>query len=251
MRAKTLVSITAAAAATVSVVHLAAQLADHDAVSDVTQVLLMPAVAGWLVARTRGAPRTRLVKRVLVGLGLSWLGDTAPRFLDGDAGFLTMVGFFLAAQAVYASAFWPLRRDSAAVRAPWSLLAYAGAFALIVALCAPQAGALLPAVLVYACALVTTSVLAWGAGPVAGVGGVVFLASDAMIGLRAFAPSFDPPQQGFLIMATYIAAQVLLAHAVANRSPAGADGVVGHEGRSADNPAAARRRWLDSPADAG
>lgn len=224
MRAKTLVSITAATAATVSIVHLAAQLVDHDAVSDVTQVMLMPAVAGWLAARTRGAPRPRLVRRFLLGLGFSWLGDTAPRFLDGDAGFLTMIGFFLVAQVVYASALWPLRRDSAAARAPWSLVAYVAALVVIVALCAGSAGPLLPAVLVYASALVTTSVLAWGAGPVAGIGGVVFLASDAMIGLRAFAPSFDPPQQGFLIMSTYIAAQTLLAHAVAQHAQPGRAG---------------------------
>ena len=113
---------------------------------------------------------------------------------------------------------------SAAVRAPWSLLAYAAALVMIVALCASEAGPLLSALLVYAGALVTTSVLAWGAGPVAGIGGVVFLASDAMIGLRAFAPSFDPPQEGFLIMSTYIAAQVLLAHAVAQHAQPGRAG---------------------------
>ncbi|NKX93197.1 lysoplasmalogenase [Sanguibacter hominis ATCC BAA-789] len=224
MRATTLVSTTAAVAATVSIVHLAAQLTDRDGLADVTQVMLMPTVAGWLAARTSGAPRPRIVRRFLLGLGFSWLGDTAPRFLDGDAGFLAMVGFFLVAQVVYASAFWPLRQGSAAVRAPWSLLAYAAALAMIVALCAGEAGPLLPALLVYAGALVTTSVLAWGAGPVAGVGGVVFLASDAMIGLRAFAPSFDPPQEGFLIMSTYIAAQVLLAHAVAQHAQPGRAG---------------------------
>ena len=46
MRAKTLVSTTAAVAAIVSIVHLAAQLTDHDGLADVTQVMLMPAVAG-------------------------------------------------------------------------------------------------------------------------------------------------------------------------------------------------------------
>lgn len=90
MRAKTLVSTTAATAAGVSVIHLAAQLTGRDGLADATQVLLMPAVAVWLAARTHGAPRPRIVRRFLLGLGLSWLGDTAPRFLDGDAGFLAM-----------------------------------------------------------------------------------------------------------------------------------------------------------------
>lgn len=222
MRAQTLVRTTAAALALVTLAHLAAQLVGHDGASDATQVLLMPAVAAWLAARTAPGPRQRLVRVFLLGLTFSWVGDTAPRLLDADAGFLAMVGAFFVAQVIYAVALWPLRRGSAAARAPWSLVGYAAALAGVVAVCAQEAGPLLPAVVVYAAALATTSVLAWGLGTAAGVGGLVFLASDAMIALREFAPWFEPPQGGLLVMGTYIAAQALLADAVARRAAAGA-----------------------------
>lgn len=83
---------------------------------------------------------------------------------------------------------------------------------------------LLPAVVAYACTLATMSILAWGLGPVAGVGGVIFLVSDAMIALGAFAPSFAPPQRDFLVMVTYVAAQVLIAFAVERRAAGGTAG---------------------------
>ncbi|WP_102508447.1 lysoplasmalogenase family protein [Sanguibacter massiliensis] len=83
-------------------------------------------------AGRRGRP-PRLVELTLVALVFSWLGDSVPRLLDGDAAFLTMVSFFLVAQVVYIAAFWPARRRSAAVRACWSLPIYAAALVAVVA----------------------------------------------------------------------------------------------------------------------
>lgn len=199
--------------AAVALVHLGAQLSGGRDLAAVTQVMLVPCLASWLALRTAPGPRGRLVRLFLLALGFSWLGDTAPRFLDGDAGFLAMVGFFLVAQVVYALALWPLRARSAPAHAPWTLAVYGGALVVVLALCAREAGPLLPAVLVYAAALVTTSALAWGLGAAAGIGGVIFLVSDAMIALGAFAPNVTIPQRGFLVMLTYVAAQVILAHA--------------------------------------
>ncbi|MGP7961097.1 lysoplasmalogenase family protein [Sanguibacter sp. A247] len=201
-------------------VHLVAQWNDASGLAAITQVLLMPLVAAWLWSRTTPGPRSRLTVLVLLALGFSWLGDAVPRVLSGDVGFLAMIGFFLVAQVIYSAAFWPSRRASAWGRAPWTLVLYGAVLVGVVVLCAKEAGALLPAVAVYAAVLATASVLAWGLGPVAGVGGIIFLASDAMIALGAFAPSFDPPQRGFLVMLTYVAAQVLLAHACARRERA-------------------------------
>ena len=61
----------------VALVHLGAQLAGGGLVADATQVLLMPLLAGVLWCET-SSPRGRLVTLVLVALGLSWLGDSAP-----------------------------------------------------------------------------------------------------------------------------------------------------------------------------
>jgi hypothetical protein len=52
--------------------------------------------------------------------------------------------------------------------------------------------------------------LSTGLGAVAAVGGALFLVSDSMIALGAFADWFDPPASGFLIMSTYIVGQLLL-----------------------------------------
>ncbi len=64
--------------------------------------------------------------------------------------------------------------------------------ALVVA-CAPDAGSLLVPVVVYGVCLVTMAVVATGVDRLAAVGGAVFLLSDALIALNAFAPWYDLP----------------------------------------------------------
>ena len=63
-------------------------------------------------------------------------------------------------------------------------------------------------VLVYGACLGTMAVLSTGVNLVTAVGGALFLVSDGLIALDAFAPGFDLPGQGFWVMATYVAAQV-------------------------------------------
>ncbi|MFE6970517.1 lysoplasmalogenase [Isoptericola sp. NPDC057653] len=206
----------AVALSMLTVLHLVAQVAEASAWARVTQGTLMPllAVTLWCAAP---APRSRLVRLVLVALGLSWLGDTAPAAFSGDAAFLVMVGFFLLAQVAYVVAFWPTRAHSVA-RRPVLLLPYAVAAVALVAACAPGAGPLLAAVVVYGVCLVTMAVLATGVHPLAGVGGAVFLASDAMIALGAFTDWFAPPASGFWVMLTYVAGQALVVAGVLARS---------------------------------
>jgi uncharacterized membrane protein YhhN len=197
------------ALALVTVVHLVAQLTGPDALTDLTQVLLMPLLAGVLWAET-SAPRGRLVGLTLVALGFSWLGDTAPKLASGDAAFLVMVGFFLLAQATYIAAFLPFRRQSVLHRRRGLLLGYVAVVVALVAVCAGGAGGLLVPVLVYGACLGTMAVLATGLNRLTAVGGALFLVSDGLIALDAFAEGFSLPAQGFWVMATYVAAQVLL-----------------------------------------
>lgn len=197
--------------AAVAAVHLGAQVANHAPTAGATQVLLMPAAAVVLVTGTR-APRGPLVRLGLVALFFSWLGDTAPRLVDGDAAFLAMVGFFLVAQVVYAIAFWPYRHRSV-LRRPLLLLPYLAAAVVIGGLCAPTAGALLPAVIVYAIAIVAMAVLATGLGRLAAIGAAVFVVSDSLIALSSFGV-LTVPGHGFWVMATYIAAQLMLVLAI-------------------------------------
>lgn len=201
--------------------HLAVQLLGPGAWSRPTQVLLMPALALVVLAAAQ-RPRPRPVLLVLTALFFSWLGDGLPALADGDTAFLLMVGGFLVAQVVYVFAFWPYRAQSALYRRRWLLAPYAGFVAALVWVCAPHTGGLLVPVLVYGLVLGLMAVLATGVNAWTAAGGALFLVSDALIALRAFAPGFEVPQGGFWVMSTYIAAQALIALGVLRRTrPAG------------------------------
>jgi uncharacterized membrane protein YhhN len=196
--------------------HLAAQLAGAGTAAAVTQWLVMPALAAVLWSATAGARRERLTRFVLLALGFSWLGDSVPSLFDGDTRFLTMVGLFLCAQVTYAVAFWPSRHRSV-LRRP-ALAGYVLAFAVLLALCAPGAGGLLVPVVCYGLCLTVMAVLATGVHPLTWLGGAVFLVSDGLIALDAFADWYAPPVPGFWVMATYLAGQALIVAGVVSSS---------------------------------
>ena len=197
--------------------HLVAQLTGGEAVADGTQVLLMPLLAGVLCCET-SSPRGRLVSLVLAALGLSWLGDSAPRLANGDAAFLLLVGFFLLAQLAYIVAFWPFRAGSVLQVHRARLLGYLAVVVVLVGTCAAGADELLVPVLVYGACLGAMAVLATGINRLTAVGGAVFLVSDALIALDAFVPGFGLPTHGFWVMATYVLAQTLLVAGVLRES---------------------------------
>lgn len=203
----------------VSLVHVGALVADAGAVADVSQALLMPALAGFVVTATRW-PRGHLVRWTLVALGASWLGDGLPALLDGDSAFLAMVGCFLLAQVSYVVAFAPSARRSVAFRRPVALVGYGAVLVGLVAWCAPHAGSMLLPVAVYGGCLVAMAVLATGVSRVAGFGGAVFVLSDSLIALDRFVPGWHLPGQDVWVMVTYLVGQGLIAAAVvrANRS---------------------------------
>ena len=200
--------------AAVSLVHLAAQLMRLHTLADVTQIALMPLLTAAFMMAAR-PPRSRLVWLVVLALVWSWLGDSLPRFMSGDPGFLTMVGCFLVAQVVFIVAFVPHWRMSVLRRPLW-VLPYAVFFAVLVVLCAPHAGSLLVPVIIYGAVLMVMAVLSTGLGWLAGLGGAIFFVSDGLIALRSFA-DIVLPGHGFWVMATYLTAQTLLVVAVTRR----------------------------------
>lgn len=193
----------------VTAVHLGAQLfASNGLLSQGTQILLMPTLAAVLWF---GAERTdRLVRLVLVGLFFSWLGDSLPRFLDGDAGFLVMVGAFFVAQAVYVAAFLPFGGRSRFWRS-WSGWPYVLAFLVLMAVISPGAAdaSMLFPVVAYAVVITVMALLAPGVHLLAGIGAALFMLSDSLIALNAFA-DVSLPGQGFWVMLTYVAGQSLI-----------------------------------------
>ncbi|MDM8085441.1 lysoplasmalogenase [Cellulomonas cellasea] len=197
----------------VAAVHLVSQVAGALDVANVTQWLLMPTLVPVLLV-LMPAPLDRRARLVLVGLGLSWLGDSAPDLADGSTAFLVMVAFFMLAQVAYVVAFAPDWRGSPLLRRPWLLAPYALLFVSLVAACAPAAGTLLAPVVVYGLLLLAMSVLSTGVSRAAGIGGALFFLSDALIALGEFA-GLALPRQGLWVMATYIAAQALLVVGVA------------------------------------
>ncbi|WP_125777744.1 lysoplasmalogenase [Antribacter gilvus] len=205
----TLASRTAALAFVALVgVDLAAELTDAQTLARVAQSCLMPALAATL-ALAAGRDPGRLVRWVLAGLLLSWLGDALPGFA-GDNGFLVMVAFFLLAQVAYIVALLPYARRSPALRL-LPLLAYAAFGVAVVLVSAKEAGPLTVALVVYAVALLLMSISAWGLNRTAGIGGLIFLASDSLIALERFTALGDHlPQAGFWVMASYAVGQALL-----------------------------------------
>ncbi|KRF13938.1 hypothetical protein ASG90_14095 [Nocardioides sp. Soil797] len=189
-------------------VHLWAQWNDIDRISGPTQPLLMALLALALWTATE-APRATLVRLTLLALGLSWLGDTAPRFASGDTAFLLMIGFFLLAQVAYVRAFLPYADRSVLHVDRIALAPYAVAVVLLVAMCAQGAGAMLVPVLVYGVLLGTMAVLATGVNGFVWAGGATFLVSDGLIALDAFS-EVDVVHNSFWVMLTYVVAQVLI-----------------------------------------
>jgi uncharacterized membrane protein YhhN len=227
-----------AAYGVLAAVHVAAQLTETTRLATATQVLLMPLLAVALVLL---APLpSRLVRLTLVALGCSWLGDTVPRFLDGDPEFLAMVGCFLLAQATYVVAFRPYAAASLlAVHRRW-LAAYLLPVAVLLAVCLPGAGVLAPAVIVYGGLLLAMALLATGVHPLAWAGGAVFAVSDGLIAIGAFGPRDVPEAPGSAaVMSTYALAQLLIVLGVtaAAADPARSPSSSGRGSRSA--PAAA------------
>lgn len=195
-------------------VHLGALLAGASQLADVTQCLLMPALAGALWTATRG-PRGHVVTWSLAALVASFLGDATPRLLGGDAAFLAMVGCFLLAQIAYVVAFSPRAARSVVRTRPAWLVVYGVVLIGLIATCAPHAETLLVPVAVYGGVLTAMAVLATGLGPLGAAGGAVFLVSDALIALGRFVPGWDLPGQDVWVMLTYTVGQALLVAAVA------------------------------------
>lgn len=195
---------------TVSMLHLAGQLAGQEPLHLVTKPLLMPALLAWFLTAT---PRSRLRTLVAVGLAWSWLGDIGL-MPSGEEWFLAGLGAFLIAQLTYSVAFWPLREDSVLVR-PVLILPYLAVLLGLLVVLWDHLGDLLLPVVLYALAIVGMAVLATGVNGMAAVGAALFVVSDALIALDAVAGVVRLPAHGFWVMLTYLAAQTLIVMGVA------------------------------------
>jgi uncharacterized membrane protein YhhN len=200
----------------VSVVHIVANGIGADLVSDLTKPLLVPLLLVWvLVATDRRPPRW-----LATGLVFAFLGDVLLQ-LPGTLWFLAGMGAFLVMQVCYLIGFAALGSYAWLRARP---LVVAGWVVLWVALnlvVGPQLGELRWPILVYSVALTAMAAAAVATGDRRiGVGGVLFLISDLLIGLRA--AGMEIPASGVLVMTTYLAAQYLIATGWVDRADASA-----------------------------
>lgn len=164
----------------------------------IAKPLLMPLLVAHVIARG-GAPRL-LVAALLFG----WGGDLALLF-DADPAFLIGMGSFAAGHVCYLVLFGR-RRTHPALGAAYAVALLSTVTLLWGDLPAelriPVAGySLLLTAMAY-----RSSALGWRTG----LGGALFLLSDTLIA-TGVAEWPQPPRPDFWIMATYLAAQYLLA----------------------------------------
>ena len=199
--------------AVVGTVHLVTLFVGWGAGSSVTKILLMPALLlGLLLA----LPQRRGRIAVIGGLGilLSWAGDVLLES-PGDVGFLLGLGGFLLAHLVYLALFLgPLRER----RIPWTALLYLLWWAALVVILIPHVGPLVLPVAAYGLVLAASASAALGAGRIAAIGALVFLASDTILAFHLFYPGFEFWQVDFTIMLLYLAGQGLIALGAVSRA---------------------------------
>jgi len=170
--------------------------------------LLMPSLLLWVVIAL-GAAAPRLL---VGGLILATLGDVGLQF---DALFLVGMAGFFAMQVCYVLGFiqlgaWPR------VRRSWGIAAgYLAFWVAANAALGPRLGDFRVPILIYSLALCVMATVAAGVDRRVGLGGLLFLLSDMLIGVDLADLGF--PGRGMVVMITYLAAQYLIATGWARR----------------------------------
>ncbi|GAA4872264.1 lysoplasmalogenase [Kitasatospora terrestris] len=190
--------------AATSVAHLGAIATGATALQHATKPALMPLLAAQTLAAKPGAPKL-LAPALLAGAA----GDVLLQ-VGGDTAFLAGMGSFAAAHVCYVTMFVQRGALDERRRTLLTAAAYATAWATLISRLWPGLGGLQIPVAAYSLLLASTAVTSAGLGLRTGAGGALFLLSDTLIATRL--AGWTPlPAQNFLIMATYIAAQYLLA----------------------------------------
>jgi uncharacterized membrane protein YhhN len=186
----------------VSAVNVLAVAAGLEALATATKPFIVGLLLLWAwLAADRHPPRL-----LVVGLAFALLGDLLLE-LPGTIAFLAGMGAFLVMQLCYIGGFLGLGARAALrsiVVAVW-----VGLWLVLNLVLGPLLGSLRWPITVYSLALVAMAACAVATGSrVVGAGGLLFLVSDLLIGLRA--ADVPIPASGVLVMATYAAAQGLI-----------------------------------------
>lgn len=177
-----------------TVVQVAAVAFDLKVLKQASKVTLMPLLLSW--TQTQDTPP--LIQAALLA---SAAGDL---LLETDLQ-LAGIAAFAAAHACYLAVFLAKPGERS-----WRVLAAYGAlWAALIALLSRDLGSQRVPVAAYALLLTATAVASKWHSPRSGLGGALFLISDALIALRLAGRDF--PGRGVLVMSTYATGQYLLA----------------------------------------
>jgi uncharacterized membrane protein YhhN len=198
----------------VAVNVMVAKLVHADVACLVGILLAMPLLAGFLLASRRQP--SRAICLVLVSLFFSWLGDWVGDIIEPHV--LVKGVFFCVAHLCYIAAFWPFRSNGV-MRRPRYLAGYVVVVTLLLMWIPPYAGRLAPALVVYGVVLGVMAVLATGVHPLTGVGGTIFAFSDMAIAVSAFVFPYRFGADGFVMISTYLLAQLMIVLGVVAASP--------------------------------
>ena len=199
----------------VAVGDMVARLVHAEVIDLIALVLAMPALAGVLLASR--PHRTRLTSLVLVSLFFSWLGDWVGDIIQPHV--LIKIIFFFLAHLCYIAAFWPFWRHSV-LRRPLYLAGYVVVIGALLAWVAPHSGQLAPALVAYGVTLAVMAILATGVHRLTGIGAAIFVASDLSIVVFTFVFPDQFSADGFVIISSYLLAQLLIIIGVIAASPA-------------------------------
>jgi uncharacterized membrane protein YhhN len=182
--------------------HIVALITGATPLERATKALLMPLLAARVLSRDG----RRLIAAALL---LSAAGDIALQFNAGIGIFIAGMICFAAAHVCYVR-FFIGSGVLPGLRRYWPIpVGYAVLWAALMTAIWPDLGALQAPTALYSLLLTATAVTSAGYGPRTGVGGALFLLSDAFLGLNM--ADMELPLSDVWVMVTYIAAQYLIA----------------------------------------
>lgn len=199
-------------------VDLAAIILEERTLQMICKPVIVLSLALHFYMRTAGRG-SHLRKYVLLALGFSWLGDILLMFSGSDEMyFIAGLTSFLIAHIFYIIFFHLVKKQEKIRSRIWPLVIVSVYYAGLMFILSPYLGDLIIPVRVYGIVISIMFMLAMHmiflqnrvAGKLLLAGALLFVISDSILAADKFYSHF--PMAGFLVMATYGAAQFMLVY---------------------------------------
>lgn len=200
----------------VAVANAVSTAADSSVAHNLTTALLVPLLFVWLLGSSV-QPLPTPTKLLAVGLVFAWFGDIAL-LGTGDVRFITGILMFLVMQVFYILAFRRVPGPGLVRAWPLVVIPYAFVWLLLAIAMWHESGAKAIPGLIYGLVLAAMAIsaldlvlrvprrLGWRVA----IGAALFLLSDGLIALSAFAGVASSPGLSTAVMVTYAVAQAMI-----------------------------------------